>query len=165
MNTSDTKPQATLEEVWALEDAGKFAGALREYLYDKERKRRIPLSVCEQNVRDICDLYSEICLDGFNTLFYQVFSLAGCQRVEIAMRDIGLRELADWFAEARLIYCRGRSDLTEEAYDSLEPFSLGGAEGRRFDEIGELFIGDGSELFKIAAPIKAYATKHRGEFT
>jgi hypothetical protein len=81
------------------------------------------------------------------------------------MREMGLHQLADWFAEARLIYCRRRTDLTEDAYDDLEPFSLDESDGRRFDEIGELFIGNDSELFKIAAPIKAYVMQHRGEFT
>jgi hypothetical protein len=165
MGTPTTKQPFTLDEVWAIGDAEAFTGALRDYLYDKESKRRLPLSTCEQNVCDICDLYAEICTDGFSTLFYQVFSLADCHRVEAAMREMRLQQLADWFAEARLIYCRRRADLTDESYDSLEPFSINGSEGHRFDEIGELFIGADSELFKIGAPIKAYATQHRGEFT
>jgi hypothetical protein len=154
-----------LDEIWNVQDADAFAGALIDYLYDKESKRRLPLSGCEQNVRDISNLYASICIDGFNSLFYQVFSLADCHRVEAAMREMGLRQLADWFAEARLIYCRRRTDLSEEAYDNLEPFSLDGPEGLRFDEIGKLFVGDESELFRIAAPVKAYATLHRGDFT
>jgi hypothetical protein len=29
----------------------------------------LPLSVAEQNVRDVFDLYAEICINGFNSLF------------------------------------------------------------------------------------------------
>lgn len=154
-----------LDDVWGFADADEFAGALRNYIRDKELSRELPLSICEQNVRDIFDLYAEICIDGFATLFYQVFSLADCQRVEAAMREMELIQLTDSFAEARFIYCRGRNDLSEAEYAALDPFSLDGAEGERFDEIGRLFIGSDSELFKIAAPIQAYAIKHRAEFT
>jgi hypothetical protein len=81
------------------------------------------------------------------------------------MREMGLHQLADWFAEALLIYCRRRTNLSEEEFAGLEPFALDEADARRFGEIGELFISDDSELFKFAAPIKDYATMHREEFT
>jgi hypothetical protein len=73
------------------------------------------------------------------------------------MRDLDLQQLADWFAEAKDIYCRRRTDLAESEYQQLEPFTLNGTEGDRFDELGTLFIGERSELFDIGWRIRAYA--------
>src|SRR5262249_17646445 len=128
-------------------------------------QRRLPLSTTEQNVWDLDWLHTRICGEGFCDLFYQQYSLSDCARLESFMRELNLHQLADWFAEAKAIYCRRRNDLTEEEYQQLDPFSLGDTEGKRFDEIGELFIGDRSELYDIGWRIRDYANQKRSEIT
>jgi hypothetical protein len=154
-----------LNEIWAIEDADTFAGELMRYLLDKQL-RGFALSVIEQDVYDICRIDFEACCNSFSSLYYNnVFTLADCRRVAAVMHEMGLHQLESWFTEALLIYCRGRTDLTQAEFDELEPFPLPEEQGRRFDEIARQFLGHDSELYKIAEPVKAYAMRHRDAFT
>ena len=51
--------------------------------------------------------------------------------------------------EAKNIFIRRNPEITQEEYEQLEPFSLDDENSRRFDEIGELFWVEGSELYQI----------------
>jgi hypothetical protein len=161
----ETKDTYLLEEFWAVRDDNEFAFHLAHYMFAKSVHRQLPLSLTEQNIWDLEWLYIRICGEGFCDLFYQQYSLADCTRLEAFMRELNLHQLADWFAEAKAIYCRRRTGLSEEEYRQLEPFSLSDTEGKRFDEIGELFIGEHSELFDLGWRIRHYANRHRTEIT
>ena len=161
----ESKDTHSLADFWSVRDDAEFAFHLAHYLYAKSTRRKLPLSTAEQNIWDLEWLYTRICGEGFCDLFYQQYSLADSARLEAFMRALKLNQLADWFAEAKAIYCRHRSDFTEDEYRLLEPFSLSDADGKRFDELGELFIGDRSELFDIAWRIRAYANQHRSEIS
>ncbi|MCX6848223.1 MAG: DUF4375 domain-containing protein [Verrucomicrobia bacterium] len=161
----ESKDTYSLDEFWSVRDDNEFAYHLAHYIFAKSIHRKLPLSTTEQNIWDLEWLYTRICGEGFCDLFYQQYSLADCKRLEVFMRDLNLKQLADWFAEAKDIYCRHRTDLAESEYQQLEPFSLSGTEGDRFDELGKLFIGERSELFDIGWRIRAYADQHRSEIT
>jgi hypothetical protein len=161
----ESKDTYSPDEFWSVGDDNEFVYHLTNYIFAKSIHRKLPLSTTEQNIWDLVDLYTSICGEGFCDLFYQQYSLADCTRLEAFMRDLNVHQLADWFAEAKDIYCRHRTDLAESEYQLLEPFSLSGTEGDRFDEIGELFIGEGSELFDMDWRIRGYANQHRSEIT
>jgi hypothetical protein len=161
----ESKDTHSLEDFWAVQDDDEFAFHLAHYIFAKSVHRKLPLSTTEQNIWDLEWLYTRICGEGFCDLFYQQYSLCDCARLESFMRELKLAQLADWFSEAKAIYCRHQLDLTEDQYRQLDPFSLSDIDGKRFDEIGELFIGEGSELFDIGWRIRTYANQHRSEIT
>jgi hypothetical protein len=147
--------------LWQLEDADAFTSAFAEDLFERQRAGR-ELTALEASLIDLCDLQFHIEVNGFCNVFCQQLSLSRARRLGALLRDMGMHGVAALFDEALVIYCRGR-DVSDREFQRLEPFSLDGDAGRRFDEIGEAFL---PALFEQLAPAtRAFALRHASEMS
>lgn len=158
-------PIKEFNEIWAISKREEFAYELSKFIGHKLHTRKLPLSRTEHSFHLVSDMQSTIEMEGFQDLFYQAYSLSDCVLVENVMREIGADRLADLFAEAKTIYMRRKTDLTEAEYQKLDPFDLPEPDGSRFDEIAELFYASGSQLFELGDRLADFARKHREEFS
>src|SRR5207237_1086703 len=88
----------------------------------------------------------DIEMEGFEDLFYQFYSLEECRIVETTLKKLELHKLACLFAEAKTLYIGGRTDITEDEYRAIDPWTntLGKNDGwSRFEAIGEEILAEG----------------------
>jgi hypothetical protein len=154
--TNSPDSPLTLDEIFAIEEPSTLAEALGYFIHYKFCTAQQKLTPTEDLFLKLHYMLTEIWGQGFFDLFYQQYSLSDCTRVEQALRDMGLQDLADLFAEAKAIYLRHVAD----------PFSLGkpGPDGDRFDEIANQFTATGSEIFHLPLHLGPYARQHQHEF-
>ena len=153
-----------LDEIFAIEEPSTLSEELGYFTLYKFSIARQKLEPREDLFLKLHHMLANIWGDGFCDLFYQQYSLADCGLVEKALREMNCHVLADLFAEAKSIYLRHNKDITEEEYRLLEPFSLRGNDGARFDEIAQQFTAAGSELFELPQRLGLYARQHQYEF-
>jgi hypothetical protein len=137
----------------------KFGVELFDYLTTK-KGAGYPLTTIEEVAYLLLVLRLDIDMNGFVDLFYQQYSLRECHIVEAGLHVLQLHTLADLFAEAKHIYTDGRTDLTEEQYQTINPFD-NRTKWQRFDEIGEQILAEGSEVYLLSERLYAYFQKHR----
>lgn len=161
-STPDQNSNDALKQIWLIKDNNEFTHELSSYIFDKSINHQKQISMIEQNIWDIAWIPTYIDGGGFCDLFYQKFNLADTVRLEKAMREMGLVRAADLFAEAIKIYCRDNSDITQEQYKNLEPFSLEPKQGELFDKIGKDFM---DEMCKnsTSSYLRKYAIKNASE--
>ncbi|TLD69319.1 hypothetical protein FEM03_18280 [Phragmitibacter flavus] len=145
-----------MDEIFQIEEPSTLAEELGYFILYKFSIARQKLTPAEDLFLKLHHMLAEIWGQGFFDLFYQQYSLSDCVRVEQALREMGLRTLADLFVEAKAIYLRHMPD----------PFSLGnaGPDGDRFDEIAKQFTAAGSEIFQLPLHLGPYARQHQHEF-
>jgi len=165
MSTDWPTPVRKFEDIWTTIEPERLVYELDNYLSHKRHVRKLPLSQAERGFLLLASMQSWIEMEGFQDLFYQQYNLSDCVLVERVMREIGVERLADLFTEAKGIYVRHRTNLTEEEFKKLEPFDLPEADVARFDEIAEAVYASGSELFLLADGLAKYAQNHREEFS
>lgn len=154
----------SLDEIFAIEEPSTLSEELGYFTLYKSSVARQKLTTIEDIFLKLHHMLANIWGDGFCDLFYQQYSLADCCRVEQALRELNCNDLAGLFAEAKSIYLRHKTELTEEEYGELEPFSLSGHDGARFDEIAHQFTAAGSEIFELPLHLGPYARQHQHEF-
>ena len=165
MSTDWPIPVKKFEDIWTTLDPEKLVYELDNYLSHKHHVRKLPLSQTERGFLLLASMQSWIEMEGFHDLFYQQYSLSDCVLVERVMREIGVERLADLFTEAKRIYMRHRTNLTEDDFKQLDPFDLPEPDAARFDEIAEAVYASDSELFLLADGLARYARNHREEFS
>ena len=138
---------------------------MSKFVGHKRHARKLPLSLTEHAFDLLSNMQSWIEMEGFHDLFYQAYSLSDCILVESVMRQIGADRLAELFVEAKTIYMRHKTDLTEEEFQKLSPFDLPDPDGSRFDEIAEQFYASDSQLFELGERLADFARKHRIVFS
>ena len=106
-------------------------------------------SEVEEEAYLILSMLPEAEINGFGSLFYQLYTLQQCATVENGLRKLGLVQIAALFSEAKLIYLRGRTSVTEEEYRELDPFNLDIEQARRFDQISDQIRSGDSGLYYI----------------
>jgi hypothetical protein len=153
-----------LDSIFAIEDPETVSEELGYFILYKGSVARQQRNPTEDLFLKIEQMSGYIQSGGFGDLFYQQYSLADCVRIEEALREMQLSGLADLFAEAKAIYTGHRESLTEDEYQELDPFSLSGEEGRRFDEIGKLFEADDSGIHLLPVRLATYARQRQQEF-
>lgn len=158
-------PVKEFDEIWAISNKEEFTYELSKFIGHKLHARKLTLSRPEHAFHLLSDMQSTIEMEGFQDLFYQAYSLSDCLLVENAMRESGANRLAELFVEAKSIYLRRRTDLTEEEYQKLDPFDIPEPDGSRFDEIAEQFYASDSQLFELGERLADFARKHREEFS
>ncbi|MEO5729917.1 MAG: hypothetical protein ABI134_22425 [Byssovorax sp.] len=147
---------------WSIAEPGEFTSHLVEYLADRRTTNQ--QTELGSVLLDVLELHTVMMMEGFCDIFFHMLTLERCRSVSALLRQMDLLTLAALFDEAFLIYCRGRTDLTSTEFAALEPFSLDGEAGRRFDQIGELFDAPDSEIYtKLCFATRAFAVEHRAE--
>jgi len=164
MNRPWPVPIKAFDEIWTIANKEEFAYELGKFIAHKRHVRKLQLSETEHVFAILSDMQSWIEMEGFHDLFYQAYTLSDCILVEKTMQEIGTARLAKLFAEAKHIYTRHKTDITEEEFRKLEPFDLPKGDGARFDEIAEEFYGSDSQLFELGDRLADFARKHRTEF-
>jgi len=164
MNSHWPVPIKAFDEIWTIANKEEFAYELGKFIAHKRHARKLPLSEKEHVFGILSDMQAWIEMEGFHDLFYQAYKLSDCVLVEKTMREIGTERLAKLFAEAKHIYTRHKTDITEEEFRKLEPFDLPEGDGARFDEIAKEFYGSDSQLFELGDRLADFARKHRAEF-
>lgn len=152
-----------LDSIFAIKDPETLSEELGYFILYKGSVARRECTATEKLFLNIEQMPGYIQSGGFGDLFYQMYSLADCARIEEALREMNLAVLADLFAEAKAIYTGHREHLTEEEYQALDPFSFSEEEGERFDEIGELFEADGSEIHLLPFRLATFARQRQQE--
>jgi hypothetical protein len=153
-----------LDSIFAIGDPETLSGELCYFVVYKGSVARRERTPTEELFLKLVLMHAYIQSGGFCDLFYQQYSLADCGRIEEALREMELMALADLFAEAKTICTGHREHLTEEDCQELDPFSLSEEEGKRFDEIGELFEADASEIYLLPVRLATFARKRQQEF-
>jgi uncharacterized protein DUF4375 len=153
------------DDIWTISNKEDFTYELSKFIGHKRHARKLPLSRIEHAFALLSDMQSWIEMEGFHDLFYQQYTLSDCVLVEGTMREIGADRLADLFEEAKQIYMRRKTNLTEEEFRELAPFDIPEPDGSRFDEIADQFYGSDSQLFELGERLADFARKHRQEFS
>jgi hypothetical protein len=146
---------------WDLSDSAAFTGALLSHLEARQEAGRS--SELASALLDVLNLDARIAMQGFSDVFYQMLTAERCRAVVGTLREMGLLSLSTLFAEAFTIYCRGNTEISERDFALLEPFSLDGAAGARFNEIATLFAAPDSQLYRMCEAVHQFALQRRIE--
>lgn len=164
MSFPQPAPIKAFAELWTISEPGEFVYQLSRFISHKKSTRKAPLSPAEYTFQLLMDMQPTIEMEGFQDLFFQAYSLADCVLVESGLREIGAHQLADLFAEAKSIYTRRKTDLTEAEYQDLT-LDIPEPDGSRFDEIGEQFLAGDSQLYEFGERLADFAQAHKPEFS
>ena len=162
--TSKPRQKKSLKDILDLNEPLDFCTKFYQYLIDKRINDK-PLNEAEEVAFMLLRMESSIYINGFVDLFYQQYSLRECIIVEEFLKNLGLDKLASLFNEAKMIYIRGQEGITEQAYKDINPFEMGEEQGDRFNEIGEIVLAEGSELYLIPGRIYDYIKTNSGQYT
>lgn len=137
-----------LNEILETNDCNTMVAEFYFFLVEKRLKHK--LNEVEEVVYLLLNMLPDIEMEGFVDLFHQMYSLNECMIVERSLRQLEFNQLADLFSEAKSIFIRGRVNITQEEYEQIAPFAYEETQtGRRFDEIGELFLAKDSEIYRL----------------
>ena len=163
MGVNPPLPIKQLDEIWEITQTKDFNYELTRFLWRKRDSQTSILSQIEHAFELLSSMGWWIATQGFQDLFFQQYTLSDCALVEHTLREIRAIELADLFGEAKQIYLRHKTDLSEEEFQDLNPFDFLEPDGSRFDEIADI-VSDGV-LLEFEEGLAAYARKHHMEFS
>ncbi|MCM8527676.1 MAG: hypothetical protein NE327_14240 [Lentisphaeraceae bacterium] len=136
-----------LEEIFAIKDKADFTDALFEYVWDLNE----PGSIGEYYLDLVNRFDTGLNINGLSDIFYQEFSLKEINDLLHFFNEIGLLNTYSLVNEALNIYCLNRTNIGQEEYENLDPFSL--LNGERFDEIEQEINNDDSDYHNLRTAI------------
>jgi Domain of unknown function (DUF4375) len=163
MTVKQPAPVKPLEEIWELSQAQDFNYELTRFLWQKQDNQTASLTQTEHAFELLSSMGWQVATQGFQDLFFQQYTLSDCVLVEQTLREIGAIQVAELFGEAKEIYSRHKTDLSEEEFQSLNPFDFSEPDGSRFDEIANIITEN--DLLEFDESLAAYARKHWMEFS
>ncbi len=149
---------------WIDADKSEFLLDIGDLLGYRKYHLNESLNESELVIWALRNMWAAVAMDGFSSLFEQLYSLRECKLLIDGLREMKLCRLADLFAEALLIYVWGNVDITEEQYQNLDIELLPEKEMQRFEELESQYWADDCEEYQSAIPMVEYIQAHYDAF-